>query len=198
MYVSIRNILAVGMFAVLMPCHAIAQEATPERSKLERFSGSRGNVIVRENYTVQKVGQIDYSGSAGVNKAAITFVAVVALTPGKESSRFRGVRMLAEWKEDLTRERSSRATLDLDEIDAAIAAIDYIKKVRGEWENKKFEDNTIEYTSTENLLIGLYKGNSMNYYMKVGSNAAVFYPKDESLQQIQKALSDAKALLQSK
>lgn len=173
---------------------AIAQEA--ERSQLEKFSGTRGGILVREQFSAGN--ELDFSHSDGANLARVKMTAIVVYSPGREAQRVKGLRLEVRWLKDGRYERKGAATLDVDEIDSAIAAIDYLIKATNEWRDKKFEANSISYSTKESFVIGYYQGETSNYFMRIGGAEITMYPLGSALPKIRATLEQGKNILSKK
>jgi hypothetical protein len=173
------------------------QVSMPPKTKLGAFVGTVGKVTVFDEETCSAPLRMESNKSNG----QIDCRAVVAYTPGHESSRLKGIRLDVSW-DDRTKQSKS-IFLDDEEIDGFINGLKYVLDAEERLKDERPEHYDVRYTSKDNFVVGFIKYKNVakdeqNFYIhpEMGSYGIVaFYPTATHLKAFIQIISDSRANL---
>jgi hypothetical protein len=166
-----------------------SQDAAPPATKLEAFLGKKGQMIIKDSYSLSPM--VSRFGSVNMDVLLI-------YEPGS-SIKTKGLRVEITERGDL--ERSNTSFIDVDELHGLSDALAYMIGLAQKWNGQSHSPYTeVIYTSKGELQTGFFQtGTKSNAFLRsgtIGSATAFFNTPD--LTKIKAEVDEAIATLESK
>lgn len=139
------TLLALSISLVLATT-AWAADDRESKTQLEQFLSKTGVLIVK---VFHPVGTIH-----GLHGTSLELTAVTLYEPGREAQRRQGIKIEVSGGGRLETKHTS--FLDLDEIDALLKALDYIKRAMGEWASAQRDYTEMQFITKGGFKVGFF------------------------------------------
>ncbi len=192
-----RKFLVCGLLLMSIAACSNGQSAGPTQpqkpadqpgTKLEAFLGKRGRLVVKDSYSLGKIGNM---GSAELE-------GLVIYEPGS-SQKTKGLRV--EVTESGRLERSNISFIDLDELQSLSEALSYMSNLAGKWSGQSHDPYTeVTYISKGEFKVGFFQqGTRASAFVSSGLiGPATAFLKVSDLDQFKTMVDLASTLLNGK
>jgi hypothetical protein len=159
-----KNVIGLFILSVIAITFASAQERQKPQTKLEEIFLSKGDLLIREFYPLQKKG---VTGDT-------SFDWIIVKKAGQERNAVSGLKVeISDYSRTISNKQS--AFLDSEEVKELISSIDYFMNLSDQYRVQPPATYTEAYFSTKgDFKIGFYcDGKDMKGFMSAGSIGSV-------------------------